>query len=147
MVTLAESAEVLSRRKVLVSDMAWLSKRGKVDWQWIEARMALQFSDEVEVAEQLLVICQWRKKGRTIPEHWTFAVLYRDQRIYAIDVQPTSIHENDKAGKGRPFYLKEIDGVHEHHWTEESVYGYAEPINVPIGQPEIVEDVLQARAH
>jgi hypothetical protein len=147
LVSLAEAQDVLSRQKVLASDMVWASKRGKIDFQWIEARIALQFLDEFEVAEQLVVICQWRKKGRTIPEHWTFGLLYRDERIYAIDVQPTSIHENDKAGKGKPYYLKEIDGIHEHIWTEEARYGYAEPINVPIERPDVVWKMFCKRAN
>jgi len=44
-VTLAEAQEVIARQKSLVADMAWTSKRGKVDFEWVEARMPLQFSD------------------------------------------------------------------------------------------------------
>jgi hypothetical protein len=145
-VTVAEAQEVVARQKSLVANMAWTTRRGKVDWAWFEARILLRYSEEVEVAEQLWVMCQWRKKGITIPEHWKFALFYREQRIYAIDVQPTSIHENDKAGKGHPLYLQEIDGIHEHTWSAEG-YGYAEPISVPLKQPEVIWRMFLKRAN
>lgn len=143
--SVAEAQEVLSRPKVLASDMLWPLRRGKLEFGWVEAKLLVQFSDEMVVAEDFVVSCQWRKQGRKIPEHWCFSVLYQGDRIYAIDVQPEGKHMNS-AGKGRPFYKQWINGVHEHFWTDEG-YGYAEPIDVPLGQPEIVWRIFLSRAN
>ncbi len=106
--------------------------------------MAVQFSDELEVAEQLFVICQWRKQQKAIPEQWTFSLFYREHRIYAIDVQPTLMHMNN-FGKGRPFYKQLIGGVHEHTWSEDG-HGYAEPIDLPQAEPHIMWRVFLKKA-
>lgn len=63
-----------------------------------------------------------------MPECWLFGLLYRSQRIYAIDVQPLTKHKNN-VGSGRPLHRKLISGVHEHTWSSEG-YGYAEPFVV-----------------
>ncbi|MBA3774795.1 MAG: hypothetical protein H0X13_20525 [Ramlibacter sp.] len=128
--------------------MKWTTKRGKIEWAWFESRMLVQFSDEVEVAEQLYVLCQWRKKGQVAGEHWKFAVFYQDKRIYAFDIQPGAYHFNDKAGKGRPMYGQGIDGEHEHTWSADGDgYGYAEPLQVQLSTPEINWLVFLKRAN
>lgn len=101
MLTLAEAQEIMERDKLLVSGMAWNSKRSKIEFAWVEAKMPVQFSDEAEVPEQFYVCCQWRKKGRTAPEMWTFALVYKGHHLYAIHAHPHSKHTN-KVGKGRP---------------------------------------------
>lgn len=144
-VTLAEAEEVLAREKVLNTDMQWTTTRGKMKFQWYQSRIILLYSDEVAIPEGLYVHCQWQRRMKSIPERWNFSVMYEDQRIYGIDVQPSSPHRND-AGKGRPLYKKVIDGTHEHTWSEEG-YGYAEPINVPRNQPEIIWQMFLKRAN
>lgn len=145
-VTLAEAEEVLSREKVLHTDMRWTTNRGKMQFQWFQARIILEYADEVALPEDLYVHCQWIKRVKSIPEQWTFAVMYNDCRIYAIDVQPQDAHGNNRAGKGRPYFKQEIPGIHEHTWSQEG-YGYAEPIEVPLDQPEIIWQMFLARAN
>ena len=145
-VTLAEAQQVVDRYKVLATDMAWTSKRGKKEWGWLSARLALQFADEFIVSDEVWVVCQWREQNKSIPEHWTFSLFYKEERIYAIDIQPTSIHENWKAGKGRPYWGHVLDGVHEHLW-DDAGYGYAEPIELPLGRPDIVWAKFLRRAN
>lgn len=36
-----------------------------------------------------------------------------------------------------PLYQQDIDGIHEHTWSDEGT-GYAEPINVPLDKPEVI---------
>jgi hypothetical protein len=146
LVTQADAQAVIDRYKVLATDMAWTSKRGKKEWGWLSARMSIQFADEFAISDEVWVVCQWRDKGKRIPEHWTYSLFYKEERIYAIDIQPTSIHENDKAGKGRPYWDQEIDGIHEHLW-DDGGYGYAEPIEAPLGQPDVVWKMFLSRAN
>lgn len=73
--------------------------------------------------------------------------MFNTARIYAIDVQPAGGHTNDKAGKGRPLYMKTIGGIHEHTWSDDGQrYGYAEPIEVPLDRPEIIWKIFLKRA-
>lgn len=134
----------MDREKFLVADMAWTSKRGKVNFAWVEAKIPVQFADAAEVPEQFYVTCQWRKKGRNVPEMWTFGLLYQGNHLYAIHVHPLSIHKNS-VGRGRPFYGQTIDGIHEHTWSKEGD-GYAEPINVPLDKPDVVWQMFLSRA-
>lgn len=144
-VTLSEVQSVLSRQKFLTSDMVWSTRRGKLEWQWHEARIPLQFADEAEVREGFYVMCQWKRQCRSIPEQWKFAVFFNNERIYAIDVQLASMHTNDKAGRGRPLHLQDIGGIHEHTWSNEG-YGYAEPIDVPVDKQEVIWKIFLRRA-
>lgn len=144
MLSLGEVQAIMARPKSLVSDMAWTYRHGKQTFSWLCSRMAVQFDDDVAVPEQFYVIAQWRKKNISIPEHWVFNLLYKGNRIYALHVQPTSIHEN-LVGKGRPAYKQEIGGLHEHTWSEEGD-GYAEPIDLPLNKPEIVWKQFLKRA-
>lgn len=146
MLTVAEVQEVLARPKLLAAEMAWTMRRGKLTFAWIEARIPVQFTDEPEISGELYVMCQWKKKGNVAPEQWKYALFCRDERVYAIDVQPAGRHTNDKAGKGRPLYLERIGGIHEHTWSKEG-YGYAEPINVPLDQPEVIWRMFLHRAN
>ncbi|WP_156404451.1 hypothetical protein [Curvibacter sp. PAE-UM] len=107
--------------------------------------MAVQLDQEAEVREQFFVECQWRKRGNKVPEHWVFNLIYQGNRIYALHAQPTSKHSN-QVGRGRSYFEMEIDGVHEHVWVEEGD-GYAEPIQVPLDQPEVIWKIFLKRAN
>lgn len=143
-VTLSEARVVIDRHKVLVTDMAWTSKKGKREWGWLSARLSVQFSDEFEVSDKVWVVCQWRERAKAVPEHWTFSLFCREARIYAIDVQPAHLHENKV--KGHPYSGQEIGGIHEHFWTSEG-YGYAEPISVPLDRPDVIWEMFLKRAN
>lgn len=144
-VTLAEALEVMARPKALNTDMRWTTVRGKMKFQWHQARMIVLFSDAVEVPEGVYVHCQWYPRVKSIPERWNFSLLYEDERIYGIDVQPQSPHRNN-IGKGRPLHKQLISGTHEHTWSEEG-YGYAAPINVPLDQPHVIWQMFLSRAN
>lgn len=145
MVTLVEATTVISRPKVLVTDMVWRAKTGKLVLDWVEAKLLLQFADEYEVPQRLYALCQWRKKQGLLSEHWTFSLFFRDERIYALDMQPDKRHDNDKAGKGRPCFMQSIYGSHEHTFSAEG-YGYAEQIDLPEKEPEIIWEMFLKRA-
>jgi hypothetical protein len=140
-----ESQAVVARGKLLVADMAWTSKRGKISFGWIEGRIPVQYADDPEVSSELYVVCQWKKRGTFAAEQWKFALFRGTDRIYAIDVQPDGGHTNDKAGRGRPLHMERIGGVHEHTWSKEG-YGYAEPIDLPLDQPEVIWKKFLKRA-
>lgn len=129
----------------MAHDMAWAGKRGKKLFQWLSFRIPVQVNSEAAIREQFFIECQFRKQGNSIPENWTFNLLYQGNRVYALHVQPQSKHPN-QIGKGMPFYLQEIDGIHEHIWVDEGD-GYAEPINVPIDQPEVIWRMFLKRAN
>ena len=145
MISLEVVNMILARPKSLVKDMVWSSRHGKIAFHWLTARMPVQFDDEEEIREQFFVSCQWRKKGSKIPEHWTFNLIYNDSRIYALHFQPSSIHENE-VGKGRPYFGKEIDGIHEHTWSQEGD-GYAEPVELPPDRPDVMWRMFLKRAN
>ena len=143
--SVAEVQQIIMRPKSLASSMVWSMRIGKLTFAWLATRMALQFDDEELVRESFYVQCQWRKRGNTIPEHWTFNLIYNGNRIYALHFQPTSIHEN-LVGKGRPFFGQEIDGIHEHTWSDDGD-GYAEPISLPEGRPDIMWKMFSKRTN
>ena len=144
MVTLAEADDVISRPKFLVHDMIWKGKHNKVNIDWLESRMLVQFSDEFEVPEQLLVICKWKKRYGKRSEIWTFSLLYQNERIYALDFQPDSSHKNN-VGVGRKMYQSLFYGTHEHKYSEEG-YGYAEPISLDPNKPGAMWEIFLSRA-
>ncbi len=144
MVTLAEAKEVISRPKLLIQHMVWKEKQNKVNIDWLESRMLVQFSDEFEVPEQLLVICGWKKRQGRRSEMWTFSLLYQNERIYALDFHPDSSHKNH-VGVGREMYLSLFYGAHEHTYSNEG-YGYAEPISLQPDKPEVMWEIFSTRA-
>ena len=145
LITLTEVDELIAAPKFLLAEMAWLNKRGKITFQWVSCRINVQLHSEAAAREQFYVECQWRTRGNRIPEQWTFNLIYQGNRIYALHVQPMGKHPN-KVGKGRPFYKQEIDGIHEHIWVDEGD-GYAEPINVPLDDPETIWKMFLRRAN
>jgi len=88
--------------------------------------------------EGLLVRCLWRPKICDRPGVFVCGLFAEiASRIYAIDVGPMDDHTNNKAGRGRPFWGKHVGGIHEHTWSSDGGYGYAEPIEgVTIDDPE-----------
>lgn len=147
MLTLQEAQEIIAAPKFLVKEMAWLNKRGKINFSWVSFRTGVQLHSEAAAHEDFYVEGQWRPRGRAIPENWTFNLIYQGSRIYALHVQPTGRHPNDPGiGKGRPFYNQELDGIHEHIWVEEGD-GYAEPISVPLDKPDVIWKMFLHRAN
>lgn len=145
MLTVAEVQTVIKRQKQLVAPMAWAKKLNHTEPVWFEYRSALEFEDDpTETPEGLFIVCQWKRKEGSKPENWTFGLLYRNLRIYAIDVQPLASHKHE-AGKGKPFHRLLIRGNHEHTWSEEG-YGYAEPVNFLSTDGAAVWSEFQARA-
>lgn len=144
LVTLAEAEEVISRPKFLTQDMVWKGKHNKVKIDWLESRMLIQFSGEFEVPEQLLVICEWKKRIGRRSEKWTFSLLYQDIRIYALDFHPDDSHKNNK-GVGRKMYQSLFYGAHEHTYSEDG-YGYAEPISLDPEKPGVMWEIFSKRA-
>lgn len=144
-VTLTEAQSVLSRYKFLATDMLWTSKRAGLNGGWLSTRMSVQFADEFEVSDEVYLMCQWREKAKAVPEFWTFSLFFKDARIYAIDVQPTHLHQN-KVGKGRRFWGQEVGGIHEHLWSDDG-YGYAEPIEIQLSRPDVIWRMFLKRAN
>jgi hypothetical protein len=142
--TLAEATKIMEREKTLFSKMEWATKRGKTEFAWSEAKITLQFADELEVPEQFYLSCQWRPKGQNVPEMWTFGMIYQGDHLYAIHKHPLSKHTNH-VGQGRPLFKKEVIGNHQHTWSEGGT-GYIEPLNLP-DDPEIIWRMFLKRAN
>ena len=107
--------------------MAWVKKLNHSDPVWYEYRCALDYIDDpTETPEGLMVVCQWKRKDGLKPETWNCGLFFNGGRIYGIDSNELQRHTN-KAGAGRPYFRRTIDGIHEHTWSEEG-YGYVEPL-------------------
>lgn len=125
MPTRTEIEAFMAAKKSTVSSMNWREKLSKQDPQWWEYVSAVEIDGVV--LEDVRFIVQWRLSEGAAGEKYNCGLLYRSDRVYAVDFEPDGQHTN-KAGKGRPMYRKRIGpGTHEHTWSEDG-YGYAEPI-------------------
>lgn len=141
MITVSDAQKAIARRKLVVVPMSWVKELHRREPAWYEYRSALQFEDDpTETPEGLSVVCQWKPKSGVKPENWKFGLLYRAERIYAIDLQPLAYHTN-RVGHGRHYYRQRVQGSHEHTWSGEG-YGYAEPFTLGIGGEEAWQEFL-----
>lgn len=112
--------------KNTVAPMNWREKLAKKDPQWWEYVSAVELDGVV--VEDVQFIVQWRLGVGAAGDKYNCGLLYRDDRVYAVELDPDGQHTN-KAGKGRALYRKCFGpGAHEHTWSEDG-YGYAEPIS------------------
>ena len=118
---------MLKRPKRLIRPMQWQKTLGGREAEWLGFDLALQFVDEPEVfPEGLKVVARWHPQSGRIPASASFNLLYRSQRVYAVDALPGSRHKNNM-GAGMPFHGQLIYGSHVHIWCSEGG-GYAEPL-------------------
>ena len=126
MLTVADVAVFLSTPKRAVSGIEWrpgLLKR--TDVQWWDWDCAIELDGVVP--EGTRIILQWRPTVGAASAKYGCGLLFRNDRVYAIDFDPEALHTN-KVGLGRAQYRQRFGpGTHEHTWSEEG-YGYAEPI-------------------
>ena len=123
MPTRTEIEAFMAAKKSTVSSMNWREKLSKQDPQWWEYVSAVEIDGVV--LEDVRFIVQWRLSEGAAGEKYNCGLLYRSDRVYAVDFEPDGQHTN-KAGKGRPMYRKRIGpGTHEHTWSEDG-YGYAD---------------------
>ena len=126
MPTKAEIDAFLVAEKRAVAPMDWREKLTKKEPQWWEYVSAVEIHGVV--VEDVQFIVQWRPGMGAAGDKYNCGLLYRSERIYAVDLDPDSQHTN-KVGKGRELYRLRIGpGTHEHTWSEDG-YGYAEPIS------------------
>lgn len=126
MLPVAETDLFLSAQKRAISAIDWRPGLSKKDAQWWKWDSAIEIDGTVP--EGARVILQWRAAIGSAPEKMNLTLLYREQRIYGIDLDDAGRHTN-KAGKGRPLYRQMIDSpAHEHTWSEDG-YGYVEPLD------------------
>ena len=125
MTTKAEIDAFLAAVKNVVAPMNWREKLMKKNPQWWEYVSAVEIDGGV--VEDVQLIVQWRPGVGAAGDKYNCGLLYRSERVYAIDFDPDGRHTN-KVGKGRALYRKQLGpGTHEHTWSEDG-YGYAEPI-------------------
>lgn len=106
--------------------MNWREKLMKRDPRWWEYVSAIEIDGVVVEDAQFLV--QWRPSVGSAGDKYNCGLLFRGDRVLAVDFDPDGRHTN-KAGKGRALYREQIGpGTHEHTWSEDG-YGYAEPIS------------------
>lgn len=126
MLTVADADSFLSTPKSAVSAMEWrpgLLKR--TDVQWWDWDCAIEINGMVP--EGTRVILQWRPAVGAASAKYNCGLLYRNDRVYALDFDPEALHTN-KVGVGRAQFRKRFGpGTHEHTWSAEG-YGYAEPL-------------------
>ena len=126
MTTKTEIEVFMAAQKNAVVSMNWREKLAKHDPQWWEYVSAIEIDGMV--VEDVRFIVQWRLSAGAAGEKYNCGLLYRGDRVFAVDFEPDGKHTN-KIGKGRPLYRKQIGpGTHEHTWSEDG-YGYAEPIS------------------
>lgn len=126
MTTRTEIEAFMVAKKSAVAPMNWREKLMKSDPKWWEYVSAIEIDGVV--VEDVRFIVQWRLSEGAAGEKYNCGLLYRGDRIFAVDFEPDGKHTN-KVGKGRPLYKKQIGpGTHEHTWSEDG-YGYAEPIS------------------
>lgn len=125
MTTRAEIEAFMATSKIAVASMSWREKLTKSDPQWWEYVSAIEIDGVV--AEDVQFVVQWRPGAGAAGDKYNCGLLYRSDRVYAVDFDMDGQHTN-KVGKGRTLYKKQIGpGTHEHTWSEDG-YGYAEPI-------------------
>lgn len=91
-------------------------------WKW-ESAVGL---DGV-FPEGARVIVQWRPAVGAAQVKINCGIFYRNERVYALDVDQDGQHTN-KVGQSRPLFGQRIGpGTHEHTWSGDA-YGYAEPL-------------------
>jgi hypothetical protein len=118
---------VLGRSKRLVRPMQWQRTLGGREAEVLGFEQPLQYVDEPEsFPEALKVFARWRPRVGHIPESVQFGVLFRTNRIYALDAQPLARHKNN-VGVGLPWHKQFVYGSHVHLWCAEG-HGYAEPL-------------------
>lgn len=126
MPTSAEIETFMAAPKNAVASMNWREKLMKKDPQWWEYVSAIEIDGVV--VEDVQFIVQWRPGVGAAGDKYNCGLIYRSDRVYAVDFDSDGKHTN-KVGKGRALYRKQIGpGTHEHTWSEDG-YGYAEPIS------------------
>lgn len=111
--------------KRAVARMGWRHGLTKKDVQWWEWDSAVELNGIVPVGTRVIV--QWRPTTGAALEKYSCGLLYKNERVFAVDFNPNSQHTN-KVGKGRPYFGKRFGpGTHEHTWSEDGI-GYAEPL-------------------
>lgn len=125
MLTVDESDLFLTAPKRAVSALDWRPGLTRKDVQWWNWDCAIETNGTVP--EGARIILQYRPAVGAALAKYSCGLLYRTERVYAIDFNPDGQHTN-KVGLGRPYYGKRIGpGTHEHTWSEDGE-GYAEPI-------------------
>lgn len=126
MPTRAEVDTFLNAPKRTATQVTWRPGLSKKDVQWYRWESAVELNGVFP--EGTRVIVQWRPSVGSAQEKINCGIFYRNERVYALDVDQDGQHTN-KVGGGRPLYGQRIGpGTHEHTWSEDG-YGYAEPID------------------
>jgi len=68
-----------------------------------------------------------RNVNDSLPDLINFVLLYQNERILALDEDGERTH-NNKVGQGMPYYGKRIEHPHIHIPVQDSMGGYAEPL-------------------
>lgn len=130
MITVKQVGLILAAPKTVVRPISWSKKLNRENPAWQQFETAISFDEEdSEVVEGVSLKCLWRPQVGIKPAVSALGLFIDDARAYAIDVAPLGRHKNNKAGRDRPMYGNEIDGIHEHTWSDDGGYGYAEPWN------------------
>ncbi|MBN8451265.1 MAG: hypothetical protein J0M13_20130 [Candidatus Accumulibacter sp.] len=99
-----------------------MSKKDVQWWKWDTALLI-----DGRVPEGARVILQRRPPVGAASGKMNLTLLYRELRVYGIDLDDSGPHSN--TGMGRPYWHKMIETpALEHIWSEEG-YGYAEPLD------------------
>lgn len=121
--------------KSVVRPMAWTKKLNGNEPCWHMFESAVEVTDGQQggiIPEGLRIICMWRAGVGELPPIYALGLFVGGERVYAIDVNRIGFHTNGKAGRGRPLYGKKIGNVHEHTWSDDGGYGYAEPLTLDL---------------
>ena len=95
----------MAAQKNAVVSMNWREKLAKHDPQWWEYVSAVEIDGVV--VEDIRLIVQWRLSEGAAGEKYNCGLLYRGDRVFAVDFEPDGKHTN-KIGKGRPLYRSRL---------------------------------------
>jgi hypothetical protein len=129
MINIEIANEIIMRPKMMVAGMKWIKKLNRGDGAWYQFDSAFHYQDDsLEVPEGLIIRGLWKPNIADRPSNYTFGLFVGSSHVYAIHVNPSGRHKNT-IGKNRPFHGQTISGIHEHTWSSDGGYGYAEPLN------------------
>ena len=131
-----EAEQLLALTKRLVGPVTWVVRGG----EWLRFQCALEANDQS--LEDVRVLMQVRPEDSLRPAKITVNLLFRNRRIYAVDMDPDETHVNG-ASTNRPWAGKRVPaGVNVHLYVD-GREGYCEPCPPPPPDPSDVRGIFE----
>lgn len=124
--TYQQAVQFNAESKRSIRRLEWQPRPLKRSGQWYEAVSPLEVDGVIH--QETRLVLAWRGAVGARLQKYSFTVLYLAERVYGLDFDPDGQHTN-KVGIGRPYFMKRIGpGTHMHTPSQDSVSGYADPM-------------------